>query len=75
MRDTSVGIFHRKMELAPDVGGTEVPPTMAGKMRNLGPISPDFVVVANTGREYWGTSIYLYLYYTSTTSQALKYVA
>eukprot|EP01050_Picozoa_sp_SAG11_P046377 SAG11_NODE_23688_length_384_cov_1.238596_1_plen_60_part_00 len=30
--DTSVGIFHRKMELAPDVGGTEVPATMAGKM-------------------------------------------
>eukprot|EP01050_Picozoa_sp_SAG11_P014398 SAG11_NODE_1771_length_4273_cov_25.729756_1_plen_58_part_00 len=43
MCDTSVGIFHRKMELAPDVGGTEVPPTMAGKVRKLGPISPYFV--------------------------------
>eukprot|EP01050_Picozoa_sp_SAG11_P032335 SAG11_NODE_10466_length_830_cov_0.813953_1_plen_74_part_00 len=31
------------MDLAPDVGGTEVPATMVGKVRNLGPISPDFV--------------------------------
>eukprot|EP01050_Picozoa_sp_SAG11_P040214 SAG11_NODE_17362_length_520_cov_2.990499_1_plen_97_part_00 len=26
------------MDLAPDVGGTRVPATMAGEMRNLGPI-------------------------------------
>ena len=31
------------MELAPDVGGTEVPATMVGKVRNLEPITPDFV--------------------------------
>eukprot|EP01050_Picozoa_sp_SAG11_P009192 SAG11_NODE_849_length_6877_cov_15.646946_4_plen_110_part_00 len=43
MCGTSVGIFHRKIDLAPDVGGTEVPATMAGKVRNLGPIIPDFV--------------------------------
>ena len=43
MCDTSVGIFHRKMDLAPDVGGTAVPATMAAEMRNLDPISSDFV--------------------------------
>eukprot|EP01050_Picozoa_sp_SAG11_P047680 SAG11_NODE_25112_length_363_cov_1.363636_1_plen_36_part_10 len=35
MCDTSVVIFHRKMDLAPDMGGTAVPATMAGKVRNL----------------------------------------
>eukprot|EP01050_Picozoa_sp_SAG11_P002860 SAG11_NODE_149_length_14661_cov_10.031658_13_plen_67_part_00 len=41
--DASVGIFHRKMDIAPDVGGTAVPATMAGEMRDLEPIIPDFV--------------------------------
>eukprot|EP01050_Picozoa_sp_SAG11_P003651 SAG11_NODE_212_length_12275_cov_5.098308_7_plen_32_part_00 len=31
------------MELAPDVGGTEVLAMMAGKMRDLKPITPDLV--------------------------------
>eukprot|EP01050_Picozoa_sp_SAG11_P039642 SAG11_NODE_16788_length_537_cov_4.063927_1_plen_90_part_10 len=31
------------MDLAPDVGGTAVPATMAAEMRDLDPISPDFV--------------------------------
>ena len=38
------------MDLAPDVGGTGVPGTMAGKMRNLGPISPDFVYGSSSER-------------------------
>eukprot|EP01050_Picozoa_sp_SAG11_P049539 SAG11_NODE_27114_length_336_cov_2.143460_1_plen_32_part_10 len=31
------------MDLAPDVGGTAVPATMAAEMRDLDPISSDFV--------------------------------
>ena len=40
------------MELAPDVGGTAVPPTMAGKVRKLGPISPDFVYGSSSERNF-----------------------
>ena len=40
------------MELAPDVGGTAVPPTMAGKVRKLGPINPDFVYGSSAKRNF-----------------------
>ena len=43
MCDTLVGIFHRKMYRASDVGGTAVPATMAEEMQDLGQITPDLV--------------------------------
>ena len=56
--DTSVGIFHRKMDLAPDVGGTEVPATMAGKVRNVGPSSQISYMVAQAMVFPWKTRAY-----------------
>eukprot|EP01050_Picozoa_sp_SAG11_P015391 SAG11_NODE_1992_length_3953_cov_10.200571_2_plen_128_part_00 len=38
------------MDLAPDVGGTAVPATMAAEMRDLDPISPDFVYGSSSDR-------------------------
>ena len=43
------------MDLALDVGGTEVPATMAGKVRNLEPITPDLVYSSPTSvlNKWW----------------------